>query len=97
MNDWLKSALCKQDDNPSLWLSSNIDDINYAKDVCMRCSVRIQCLWSSVYEKDYFIGVNGGYSEIEFLIRTWEIAETEDETNWRRSDRLIQELFREIA
>lgn len=95
--DWLKSALCKKDDNPHFWLSSNIDDINYAKNVCMMCSVRIECLYSAVYERDEFIGVNGGFSEIEYLIRTWEEAGDENESNWRKSDRLIQKLFREIA
>jgi hypothetical protein len=61
------------------------------------CPVKIECLYSAIYEKEEFIGVNGGYSEIEYLFRTWEEAGDEDETNWRKSDRLIQKLFREIA
>ena len=95
--DWLSEALCKKDSNSHLWLSSNIDDINYAKDVCRRCPVRIECLYSAIYDKDEFIGVNGGLSEIDYLIRTWEEAEDEHEDNWRKSDRLIQDLFRGIA
>ena len=96
-SNWAQRALCKKDDKPYSWLSSNIDDINYAKNVCMRCPVRMECLYSAIYEKEEFIGVNGGYSEIEYLIRTWEEAGDEDESNWRKSDRLIQNLFREIA
>jgi hypothetical protein len=95
--DWASVALCKKDSKSYSWLSSNIDDINYAKDVCRRCSVRPECLYSAVYEKDQFIGVNAGMSEIEYLIRTWQEVDQEDESNWTKPDRLIQVLFREIA
>lgn len=95
--EWQSLAKCKRDDHPSRWLSSNIDDINYAKDVCRSCQVRIECMYSAVYEKEEFVGVNGGMSEIEYLLRTWEPVGENDETNWRKSDRVIQDLFREIA
>jgi len=96
-DDWKNYALCADDEYPFRWLSSSIDDINYAKEGCMKCSVRIDCLHSAIYEREEFVGVNGGYSEIEYLIRTWERAEVDDETNWRKSDKLIQDLFREIS
>jgi len=95
-NDWRDYAVCSQDKTPHKWLSSNIDDVNYAKDGCRRCTVRKECLYSAIYEREAFVGVNAGYSEIEYMIRTWEPVEEDDETNWRKSDRLIQVLFREI-
>jgi hypothetical protein len=52
-------------------------------------------LFSAVYEQE-FIGVNAGITEIEYLMKTWQEVEYEEEDNWRRSDKLIQDLFREI-
>jgi hypothetical protein len=95
--DWLSEALCNNHVNQSYWISSNYEEIKIAKSICEKCPVRLECLYSAIYEKSEFVGVNGGLSEIEFLIRTWEEAESEDETNWKRSDQLIQGLFREIA
>lgn len=95
--DWHRSALCKKDDFPSFWLSSEIDKVRYAQAVCQKCTVRVECFLSAIYERDEFIGVNGGVSEIEFLIRTWEEVEDAEQSNWRGSDFLIQELLREIA
>lgn len=96
-NSWLQSALCKKDSHPHRWLSSNIDDINYAKNVCRKCTVRMECLVSAIYEREEFIGVNGGLSEIEYLMSIWKEAESEQESNWDISDRTIQRLLREIA
>lgn len=95
--DWINAALCRNDIDSHKWLSSNIDDINYAKDVCRRCTVRMECMTAAIYEKDSFIGVNGGMSEIEYLMSTWEEVSSEDETNWGKSDSVIHRLFRIIA
>ena len=96
-NHWTSVALCKKDDQPSLWLSSNIDDVNYAKNVCRKCTVRMECLLSVVYEKDDFIGIHGGLSEIEYLLLTWKEVDDEQDTNWDITDSVVQRLLREIA
>jgi len=93
--DWGIKALCRFDPNPHKWLSPRRHEIEEAREICHKCTVRPECLFAAVYEGD-FVGVNAGLTEIEYLMKTWEEVEFEHETNWRKSDRLIQDLFREI-
>jgi len=94
-NDWGHKALCRRDNFPEAWTSSRRSDMEYARQICSRCTVRPDCLFSAIYEQE-FIGVNAGITEIEYLMKTWQEVEHEEEDNWRRSDKLIQDLFREI-
>lgn len=95
-SNWQDFALCRKDKNPNKWFSFDIDDINYAKNVCRKCTVRNECLISAI-SSDNFLGVNAGMSEYEFLIETWVEAKEYDETNWPRTDRAFQRLLRKIA
>jgi hypothetical protein len=95
-SNWESFALCKKDDIPSRWLSSNIDDINYAKNICRKCTVRFECLTSAL-TSEQFVGVNAGLSEYDFLNKTWMEARSVEENNWPRTDKVIRTLFREIA
>lgn len=95
--DWRSQGLCTNHPEKGNWISSEYEKIKLAKSVCDKCPVRIQCLYSAIYQNSEYTGVNGGLSEIEFLIRTWEEVESEDESNWKHSDHLIQRLFTEIA
>jgi len=96
-NSWTYSAVCRRDDFPSRWLSSDIDDINYAKDGCRKCTVRPECLISAISKENGFIGVNAGMSEIEFLMTTWKEVDNESESNWEISDTVIRNLLQRIA
>ena len=95
-SDWRIKALCRRDSHPSRWLSSKREEIEYARQKCRICEVRPECLWSAIYEREEFTGVNAGITEIEYLMKTWEEVEFEHEDNWRGSDKLIQDLFGEI-
>lgn len=95
-SNWTSFALCKQDNNPTKWFSFDLNDINYAKNVCRKCTVRNECLMSAL-ESDEFVGVNAGISEFDFLNKTWLEAREIEKTNWPRSDKIIRSLFREIA
>ena len=81
---------------PSRWLSFDIDDINYAKNICRKCTVRNECLMSAL-ELDTYIGVNAGISEFDFLNMTWVEARTIEETNWPRTNKIIRRLFSEVS
>jgi hypothetical protein len=95
-NDWTRRALCRRDAHPERWVSARRSDIEYSRSTCAKCTERPECLWSAVYSMEGFVGVNAGITEIEFLMKTWEEVEFEHETNWPGSDKLIQDLFREI-
>lgn len=94
-SEWASQALCKRDKNPQYWLSSKRHEMECARQVCHVCTVRPECLASALYENN-FVGVNAGITEIEYLMKTWEEVEFEHETNWKGSDKLIQDLFGEI-
>jgi hypothetical protein len=94
--NWEDFALCKKDNDAGKWLSLDINDINYAKNICRKCTVRNECMISALSQKEY-IGVNGGVSEYEFLTMTWVEARKIEENNWPRTDRVIHELFKTIA
>lgn len=95
-SNWRKSALCIEHENPSLWLSSNIDDLNYARSYCIKCPVRVPCVQDAVTSENY-IGIRGGITEYEFLSGTWVEVDDVEETNWPRSDSIIQRLLRDYA
>jgi hypothetical protein len=95
-SNWKSRALCASDPKQYTWWSYDKDDIAYAKQGCSRCSVRAECFLSA-WESDEFYGINGGISEYEFLLRTWKKSKKESNVNWKRTDRDLQKIMREIA
>ena len=94
-SDWKKRAVCASDKRQSAWMSYDKDDIQYAKNGCARCSVRAECFLSAWSSDDYY-GVNGGISEFEFLLATWKKVKKVSNVNWKRTDKDLQRLMREI-
>jgi WhiB family redox-sensing transcriptional regulator len=68
MMDWVQRALCK-DEDPELFFPVGVSgpaasQIQAAKSVCARCTVRLECLeWALATAQD--AGVWGGLSEDE--------------------------------
>lgn len=87
-------ALCQGDKNSSAWFSYQIEDIKYAKSVCSECELKTPCFLNGL--ENEFMGVNAGISEFEFLMKTWKEAKTENESNWTRSNKVLQGIVREI-
>lgn len=85
-------ALCQGDEKSYAWFSYDINDIEYAKSVCRNCEVKVQCFINGL-DND-FMGVNAGISEFEFMIETWKEAKKENESNWTRSDKVLQGILR---
>lgn len=96
MNGWQKLALCARDANSPYWFSYKYEEIQYAKNVCKKCSVRKQCLMN-VWEENYIYGVNGGFSEFEILSETWKEAAKVSDDNWSRSNKILQRMLRKTA
>jgi|LakMenE01Jun11ns_1017448.scaffolds.fasta_scaffold8574273_2 hypothetical protein len=86
-------ALCQGDEKSSAWFSYQIEDINYAKSVCAECEVKLPCFFNAL--ENEFMGVNAGISEFEFMMKTWKEAKTKNESNWTRSDKVLQRILRE--
>lgn len=95
-SDWQSLAICLNSEDPSLWISSDIKKIREAANICGRCPVKVECLYNAVYE-DEFIGVCGGITEYEYLSNTWVRVDDVEESNWPRTDSIIQRLFRQYA
>jgi hypothetical protein len=93
LNNWKDRAICANDKFANRWLSYDINDIEYAKEGCARCTVRKECLMT-ILEKDYyFTGVVAGISEYDYLSAIWERAKEEDESNWRTDDSTLSRLL----
>lgn len=92
--DWLRYALCSKDKRKMAWYSYNLDDIEYAKNICKKCEVRQECLFNALKDKDFY-GVNAGISEYEFKMLTWKKVDNVDESNWSRSRNTLQRVLRE--
>ena len=90
--NWRDFALCSDDKYSEKWFSYNIDDINYAKSVCKKCTVRLECISSALSE--VFYGVNAGISEYDYKLITWKEAGKKNDSNWSRNDRTLQEVLR---
>jgi hypothetical protein len=94
-SDWQKQAYCANDSNASAWLSYSKKEVEYAKEGCSRCSVRLPCILNALQASEY-VGVNAGISEYDFLLRIWREASDEKPSNWSRSDKLLQRIVREV-
>lgn len=92
---WVNFALCTDHPDHLYWTSNDYEEIKLAKDGCSRCEVRLECLTHAVMNPDDFIGVRGGLSEYDFLLRTWKEVENEDDDNWdfRPTPEMVSELF----
>jgi hypothetical protein len=95
LKNWRDKALCAVDKNSYFWFSYDYQEVEYAKDICKKCTVRQQCL-TSAWKESFIYGVNGGLSEFDILLETWKKAKREDDSNWSRTDKLLQKLLRKI-
>ena len=95
LSDWLSSAVCANDDNPTAWLSYDIENIRYAKHGCSKCKVRQQCFLNA-WQNEPYVGVNAGISEYDFLILTWKEAKKANGSNWSRTNKTLQRIMQEI-
>ena len=93
MVNWRKKALCAEDRNSLYWFSYKYEDVQYAKSICQSCEVRKECLINA-WGEEVVYGVNGGYSEFDILLATWKKAKEENDSNWNRTDRILQKLLR---
>lgn len=91
--DWKSHALCKNDKKSSAWLSYKKSDIDYAKEICSRCEVMVECLNNAFFIEKEFFGVNGGMSEYDFMIETWVEVNSERKSNWTRNRAVLQRLL----
>lgn len=90
--NWRDFALCSKDKSSEKWFSYNIDDIKYAKTICKKCTVRMECVSNALNEG--FYGVNAGISEYDYKLITWKKAGKENVSNWSRTDRTLQRVLR---
>lgn len=92
LSNWRDKAVCSDSRYPERWLSYKMSDIKYAKQGCLKCSVRSECLLNAI-QNDFFVGVVAGISEFDYLMYTWQETTREDESNWRTDDRVLSELL----
>jgi len=92
LNNWKQKALCATDSNGKYWFSYKKEEIEYAKNVCKKCSVKKECLLYAWQEDDIY-GVNGGFSEFEILLETWKAAKKVNDANWSRTNKTLQRLL----
>ena len=95
LSDWIDKALCAVDEQPTAWLSYDIEEIQYAKYRCSICTVRKECcLYEWQNEPD--VGVDGGISEYDLLILTWKEAKKVNGSNWSRTNKLLQGILQKV-
>lgn len=95
LSDWIDKALCAQDEQPTAWLSYDIEDIQYARYRCSICTVRKECFLNA-WQNDPYVGVNAGISEYDFLILTWKEAKKPNGSNWSRTNKLLQGILQKV-
>jgi len=78
---WLDKALCSKDKDSHKWLSFDYSDIEYARAVCNKCTVKVECLMTS--EDRMMVGMIAGLSEFERMILKWKEAKELNESNWQ--------------
>jgi hypothetical protein len=96
ISSWRKKALCLIDKNSKYWFSYKRDEVEYAKSVCQSCTVRKECILH-MWESESFYGVNGGLSEYDVMQETWKQVNKADDTNWKRTDRVLQRLLQKVS
>lgn len=65
--NWKDQAVCFDDKNSSYWTSYDFDKVQYAKNGCSRCPVKMQCMMAHA-DDPYAAGVIGGLSEFDRLL-----------------------------
>lgn len=91
-SNWRDEAVCAGDKFANKWLSYDLDDIEYAKNGCAKCTVRKECLITAL-ENNYLTGVVAGISEYDYLSTIWKRANSENESNWRTDDSTLSRLL----
>ena len=94
-SDWVKKAVCANDERSIAWLSYDINEIRYAKQGCSRCKVQKECFLNA-WQNNPYVGVNAGISEYDFLILTWKEAKKVNGSNWSRTNKLLQGILQKI-
>ena len=95
-DSWRKKALCLIDKNGKYWFSYKYEEVEYAKAVCKACTVRKERLLN-MWETDSFYGVNGGLSEFDVMQETWKKVSKANDSNWKRTDRVLQRLLQKVS
>lgn len=95
-SNWKDFALCSSSHPTNYWFSSKKEDIDIAKSICAKCTVRLECFFTA-WDNDSHYGVYGGVSEYEYLLLTWKEAKSESEDNRDRTDKCLQKMLRHIA
>lgn len=91
-SNWRDKAVCANDKFANKWLSYDLNDVEYAKEGCAKCTVRKECLIMAL-ENDYLTGVVAGISEYDYLTTIWRRADSENESNWRTDNSTLSRLL----
>jgi hypothetical protein len=94
-SDWKESALCLDHENRNLWFSYKKEDVDSAKEICKKCTVRTEC-FVSMWNTGNFYGVNGGVSEFEYLQLTWKEVSSEKANNRTRASSVLKGILQKI-
>jgi WhiB family redox-sensing transcriptional regulator len=95
-SDWKDYALCTSGYPVNYWFSNKKPEIDVAKSICAKCTVRLEC-FTTAWSDDSHYGVYGGVSEYEYLLLTWKEAKSESESNRDRTDKRLRKILQEIA
>lgn len=88
---WTRDALCKFDKK---FTSFHIDDVNFAKSVCERCSVQVECIIANAEIDGTFM--SAGLSKYDRLLIQWKKVDSEDEGSFRDSSVYVSEVVRRV-
>lgn len=64
---WRDKAVCFNDPNSSYWTSYEYDKVQYAREGCYGCPVKMQCMMAHA-DDPYAAGVIAGLSEFDRLM-----------------------------
>jgi len=91
IDGWIKDAVCRNDEHSLYWTSSDWEQIEYAKEKCTKCDVKIPCIVTAL-EDPYFAGVTAGMSKFDRLILLHRRVENASEKGWIGPDSLIERI-----
>lgn len=88
---WTKDALCKFDKR---FTSFHINDVTYAKVVCAKCPVQVECIIANAEIDGSFI--SAGLSKYDRLMIQWRRVDNENESNFGDSSVYVSEIVRRV-
>ena len=92
LSNWKEKSLCFNHPEIDIWFSYKKQDVDRAKDICGKCPVRIEC-FMSMWNTGDFYGINGGISELDYMMMTWKEATSEKQNNRTRTDRVLKAIL----